>query len=100
MITLFLIFLPLAGLLAVWLAGDRLRVHVGVINLTALLHCAGTALLWVRMDWDSLVDVSELVGQDALSLVILSVVSLLFLLSGLFEYLSRIRFISACSLAE
>ena len=93
MITLFLIFLPLAGLLAVWLAGDRLRVHVGVINLTALLHCAGTTLLWVRMDWDSLVDVSELVGQDALSLVILSVVSLLFLLSGLqtIKYFPMVR---------
>ena len=46
MISLFLILLPLIGLLVVWISGSRLKVHVAVINITAVLHCIGTASLW------------------------------------------------------
>ena len=93
MITLFLIFLPLAGLLAVWLAGDRLRVHVSSINLVALLHCAATVLLWVYPELDEFAAVNHLIGQDMLSKTVLSVVSLLFLLSGLqtIKYFPMVR---------
>ena len=41
MISLFLILLPLAGLLAALTAGSRVKVHVGIVNVTAILHCAG-----------------------------------------------------------
>ena len=85
MITLLLIFLPLAGLLAVWGAGDRLKVHVWVINITAVLHCLGSALLWIMPEWDDGLPekIYSLVGQDILSRTVLSVISLLFLLFGL-----------------
>ena len=94
MIALLLIFLPLVSLLVVWASGsERLRVHVGAINLTALLHCIGTGMLWVWPDWTVSEKVSSLVGVDRLSLTVLSVVSLLFLLSGLqtIKYFPMVR---------
>ena len=95
MITLLLIFLPLAGLLAVWGAGDRLKVHVWVINITAVLHCLGSALLWIMPEWDDGLPekIYSLVGQDILSRTVLSVISLLFLLSGLqtIKYFPMVR---------
>ena len=85
MITLALVILPLIGLLTVWGAGCRLRIHVSVLNCTAVVHCIGTLLLWLFPQWDknAPAKVSELLGQDGLSLTVLSIVSLLFLLSSL-----------------
>ena len=82
MISLFLILLPLAGLLVVWASGSRLKVHVGVINVTAVLHCFGTAVLWFfpELAATSPGKVAELIGVDDLSLTVLSVVSFLNLL--------------------
>ena len=95
MISLFLILLPLAGLLVVWASGSRLKVHVGVLNITALLHCAGTAVLWFLPELDNVAwaKVAELVGQDFLSLTVLSVVSFLNLLSSVqtIKYFPMVR---------
>ena len=95
MISLFLILLPLAGLLAVWCAGGRLKVHVAVINIVALLHVLATAALWVMPDWDKTLpeNVQSLIGQDGLSLAVLSVVSFLFLLSAVqtIKYFPMVR---------
>ena len=95
MISLFLILLPLAGLLVVWASGNRLKVHVGVINITALLHCAATASLWFFPELDDIAanKISELIGQDFLSLTVLSVVSFLNLLSSVqtIKYFPMVR---------
>ena len=95
MISLFLILLPLAGLLVVWASGNRLKVHVGVINVTALLHCAATASLWFFPELDDIAPgkISELIGQDFLSLTVLSVVSFLNLLSSVqtIKYFPMVR---------
>ena len=95
MISLFLILLPLAGLLVVWASGSRLKVHVGVINVTALLHCAATASLWFFPELDDIAPgkISELIGQDFLSLTVLSVVSFLNLLSSVqtIKYFPMVR---------
>ena len=94
MITLLLILLPLAGLLIVWCSGSNLKVHVNVINITALLHVTGTILLWFFPQWDTLLpQIGELIGVDGLSLTVLSIVSLLFLLSGLqtIKYFPMVR---------
>ena len=82
MISLFLILMPLIGLAAVWCAGGRLKVHVAVINITAVLHVLGTAALWIMPDLDKTLpaNVQSLIGQDGLSLVVLSVVSFIFVL--------------------
>ena len=95
MISLFLILLPLIGLLVVWASGSRLKVHVAVINITALLHCLGTASLWFFPELDDTVSVkvSQLVGQDVLSLTVLSVISFLNLLSSVqtIKYFPMVR---------
>ena len=95
MISLFLILLPLVGLLAVWCAGGRLKVHVAVINIVALLHVLATAALWVMPDLDKTLpeNVQALIGQDGLSLAVLSVVSFLFLLSAVqtIKYFPMVR---------
>ena len=84
MITLALIFLPLAGLIAAWCAGARQKILLTVLNITALLHCTGTLLLWIFPDLSMLPgSAGELIGMDELSLFVLSVVSLLFLLASL-----------------
>ena len=95
MISLFLILLPLAGLLAALIAGSRVKVHVGIVNVTAILHCAGTLSLWIFPELDSAAPakVSALVGQDALSLTVLSVISFLNLLSSIqtIKYFPMVR---------
>ena len=95
MITVFLIFMPLVVMLAVWASGERHHLQVTLLNIAALLHCIAVAILWIRPQWDDLVprQVSSLVGQDALSLTVLSVVSVLFLLSSLqtIKYFPMVR---------
>ena len=95
MISLFLILLPLIGLVVVWAAGSRLKVHVAVINITAVLHCIGTGVLWFfpYLDNTCSVKITELVGQDFLSLTVLSVISFLNLLSSVqtIKYFPMVR---------
>ena len=95
MITLLLVILPLAGLLAAWVAGSRQKLDVFILNVTAVLHCIGVAFLWIKPQWENTVSgkVKSLIGQDDLSLMVLSVVSLLFLLSSLqtIKYFPMVR---------
>ncbi|MBE6368665.1 MAG: hypothetical protein E7056_00700 [Lentisphaerae bacterium] len=85
MITLFLILLPLAGLLAVWCSGNSLKLQAALLNIGAALHCIGVALLWIKPEWDNTLpaNITVLIGQDVLSRTVLTTISVLFLLSSL-----------------
>ena len=85
MITLFLILLPLAGLIAVWCSGNRLKLQTAWLNAGAALHCIGVALLWIKSEWDNTLpdSITVLIGQDFLSRTVLTIVSVLFLLASL-----------------
>lgn len=85
MISLLLIVLPLLLGAAVWGAGKHIKLQIALLNIGAWLHGAGTLLLWVAPGTDNWAPqaVGTLIGQDFLSKVVLSIVSVLFILSSL-----------------
>ena len=73
--------IPTAAALAAWAASD-VRAQLALLILAAGLHLTGTAMLWSA----SLpINAGSLIGVDALGLLVLSLVSLLFFAAALYS---------------